>query len=182
MSEYALILYFDVETTVMFQSLITKAENACGNSYMTKPAVIPPHVTICYFKTECINLVIPLIENKITAIGQSALSWASLGAFSSSTLFAAPVLNEYLLEICTLFNDLLVNHVELVDYYKPFSWMPHTTLATKLTKEQMELAFDSIVEKFTPFLGTATHICLARCERFSELKIWELQRWETAER
>ncbi|MDR0946526.1 MAG: 2'-5' RNA ligase family protein [Ruminococcus sp.] len=181
MTEYALILYFDNETTTRFQSLIGIAENACSNSYMTKPAVIPPHVTICYFKTESIDMVIPLIENKISNISQGTLSWASLGAFSYSTLFATPVLNEYLLEICTVFNDLLINHVDLVDYYKPFSWMPHTTLATKLTKEHMLFEFESVISEFTPLVGTTTHLSLVRCERFSELKTWELQRGETVE-
>jgi hypothetical protein len=176
MTEYALILYFDNDTTAGFQSLIDIAENACGNSYMKKPSLIPPHITICYFKTERIDSIIPLIENEAAVVSQGDICWASLGSFSSSTLFAAPVLNEYLLNICTDFNNLLNNYVELNDNYKPFLWVPHTTLATKLTKEQMILAFDAVVEKFTPLVGTATRICLAQCERFTELKTWGLQK------
>jgi hypothetical protein len=71
MTEYALVLYFDNETTARFQSLIGIAENACGNNYMTKPAVIPPHVTICYFKTERIDSVMPMLESKLGRYGKT---------------------------------------------------------------------------------------------------------------
>jgi hypothetical protein len=181
MSEYALSLYFDVDTSARLQSLIDTAKNACGNSYMTEPSIIPPHITFCYIKTDSIDTIMPFIENKIAYVSQGELCWASLGAFSPSVLFAAPVLNEYLLELCTQFNDLLSPHVELVDYYKPFSWMPHTTLATKLSKEQMTLAFEAVSARFTPLVGKATHVNLAKCERFTELITWELRKQEAVQ-
>jgi hypothetical protein len=180
MAEYALSLYFDDNTAAQLQLLIDTAKNACGNSYMTEPSVIPPHITFCYFKTESIDTVMPLIENEMVAVSQGDLCWVSLGAFSTAVLFAAPVFNEYLLDLCRQFNNLLIHHVELVDYYKPFSWMPHTTLATKLDKKQMVLAFDAAVARFNPFVGKTTHVNLARCERFTELKTWELQKKKTA--
>jgi hypothetical protein len=95
-------------------------------------------------------------------------------------LYAAPILNKYLQNVCSELNALLDGKVKLVDYYRPYSWMPHTALATKLSPEQFIKAFTAVTEKFSPLMGTATALSLAVCERFNELKIWDLNGEGTA--
>ena len=65
--------------------------------------------------------------------------------------------------------------VKLADYYRPYNWIPHTTLAAKLTPEQLNNAFVAVANKFAPMMGTTTAISFAACEPFNELKTWSLE-------
>jgi len=173
--EYAISLYFDEQTQNRLLDLMKVAANACGSGYMLEPILIPPHITVCYFKADRPDVALKLIAEKIQTLKTGKIIWASLGAFIPNAFYSAPILNEYLLNMCVEFNALLDGKVELIDYYRPYNWMPHTTLATKLTYEQLNKAFAVVSEKFTPFVGTTTAICFAVCERFEEIKIWQLR-------
>lgn len=116
-----------------------------------------------------------MIDDKVKTLGTGRIIWPALGAFPTSVLYAAPVLNEYLLKVCSELNSLFDSKVKLGDYYRPYHWMPHTTLATKLTPEQFNQAFIAVSRKFTPMIGSVTALSLAVCERFEELKTWELE-------
>ena len=141
---------------------------------MLEPSPIPPHITVCYFMADKPDIAIKLIDEKYKTFCTGGIVWPAFGAFSTSVVYIAPILNEYLLRICTEFNALLDDKVKLIDYYRPFSWMPHTTLATKLTTEQFYKAFFAVSSKFTPMTGTATALSLVVCERCEELKTWQL--------
>ena len=174
MKEYAISLYFDEQTRTCLHKFTNVAANACGSVYMLEPKPIPPHITVCYFKANNPAVALNLIEEKTRTLNIGRITWASLGAFVPTALFVAPVLNEYLLKVCSEFNALLDGKVELVDYYRPYNWVPHTTLATKLTLERLNKAFDGVAKEFAPFTGTATALSFAVCERFEEIKIWQL--------
>jgi 2'-5' RNA ligase len=175
MTEYAVCLYFDDNTTEKLLELMRTAADACGSLYMLDPKLIPPHITICYFSADDINAAKEVIANKVAAIKRGDVAWPSLGAFIPSVLFAAPTLNQYLTDLCVSFNSRLEAVVTLTEYYRPFKWMPHTTLATKLTAEQLYKAFSAVAAKFKPFGGTAVALSLASCEPFTELQAWKLE-------
>jgi hypothetical protein len=48
-AEYAIVLYFDEETRLKLQSIITDVSQSTGNEYMLKNN-IAPHVTVSYFR------------------------------------------------------------------------------------------------------------------------------------
>jgi hypothetical protein len=174
MNEYAISLYFNEQIHESLLELINIAADSCANRYMLEPSLIPPHITVCYFSTDNPDAVIKLIDEKVKTLVKGKLIWPALGVFPTSVLYAAPVLNKYLLNVCLEFNSLLDSKVKLADYYRPYNWMPHTALATKLTVEQLNQAFIAVSEKFAPMMGTATALSLAVCERFNELITWEL--------
>ena len=174
MTEYAIILYFDGATKERFFELMHLTADACGNSYMLDQK-IPPHITVCYFKADDYSAALELVNKKAITLKREIISWPSLGAFVPHTLFAAPTLNEYLLNRCADFNELLSERVSLVDYYRPFKWIPHSTLATRLTAEQLNKAFEAVSLKFTHIEGAITALSFVRCEPFSEIMVWPLK-------
>lgn len=175
MSEYAICLYFDNTSSERIMELMRIAADACGNKYMLEPKMMPPHITVCYFTADDITPVENIISGETASMKCGNVVWSSLGTFVPSVLFAAPVLNEYLYDSCTGFNTCLANRVTLLDYYRPYNWMPHTTLATKLTDEQLNMAFAAVSAKFKPFQGVTVALSLVKCEPFTELRVWRLE-------
>lgn len=168
-------LYFDNASSERLIELMRTAADACGNEYMLEPKIIPPHVTICYFTTDDITPIEQIIGNEAALLKRGNVVWSSLGTFVPSVLFAAPTLNKYLMDACTRFNTLFTDKVTIADYYCPYKWTPHTTLATKLTAEQLNISFAAVTAKFQPFQGRTTALSLAKCEPFTDLRVWQLE-------
>lgn len=80
------------------------------------------------------------------------VSWVSVRAFLPGVIYIAPVLNKYLYELSETYSkDIIKRQGVTVDYrYMPFSWLPHTTLAKRLSNKQLtnvKRSFYSIVIK-----------------------------------
>ena len=174
MKDYAVLLYFDEQTRSSLQKMINIAADACGSRRMIEPAIIPPHITVCYFTAENPDVALELIDGKAQMFSADRIIWPALGVFPTSTIYAAPVPNEYLAGLCAGFNALLDGIVQPNGFYLPNSWMPHTTLAMELTREQYYQAFTAVSLVFAPLAGVATELSLVICEPFEELKTWTL--------
>jgi len=174
MKDYAVLLYFDEQTNLSLQKMINVAADACGSRRMFEPALIPPHITVCYFTADNPDVAMKIIDEKAQTLSADRIIWPALGVFPISTIYAAPVPNEYLANLCNVFNTLLEGIVQPNGWYLPNSWMPHTTLAMELTREQYNQAFTAVSSVFTPLAGVATALSLVICEPFEELKTWTL--------
>lgn len=92
-------------------------------------------------------------------------------------LFLAPVLNEYLHSLSVFANEILsfVGDISISPYYLPMQWMPHTTIAKKLSVEQMQIAFKTVQNNFRMLEGTVTKIGLAKTNPYQEIRNWDLE-------
>ena len=86
-------------------------------------------------------------------------------------IFLQPVLNEYLQDImCRVHNCLQkIENVKIRPCYLPFSWIPHSTVAKKLTPEQLQQAFTILQREFVVFEGNVTRIGLAKMNPHREI-------------
>ena len=110
-------------------------------------------------------------------LSQNNLRWVSVGTFLPNVIYLAPVLNEYLLNMAQNIYEKMesVDETIMSPFYRPFQWVPHTTIGKLLTKEQMREAFEVLQEQFVPFEGTVTKIGLAKTNPYTELALFELQ-------
>ena len=92
-------------------------------------------------------------------------------------IFLIPVLNEYLHEMSVIVNDELsnTNGIKISPYYRPFQWLPHTTIAKKLSKEEMQIAFEVLQNSFGMFEGEVVKIGLAKPNPHRDIATWELR-------
>ncbi|MCL1823264.1 MAG: hypothetical protein FWG44_03590 [Oscillospiraceae bacterium] len=173
--DYAIILCFDMETEAKFNKIINTVSESSGNNYMLDNK-IPPHITISYFCTDNINQIINMLDNNYSEFNEGEIFWASLGAFVPHTVFASPVLGEYLFNACVKANELVKGLADYGDYgqYLPNQWVPHTTLVTKLNKEEAEKAFNAAAQKFSMFGGKSNRLVLAECNPYKKIKTWNL--------
>ena len=172
--DYGVVLYFDDATEAKFRGLMEQLACDKTNRYMIDNK-IPPHTTICMFSTSEISKAEHVICAHIQEFAQCELTWASVGTFIPQVLFAAPVVNQQLIDACKIMNGLLEPVVDgLHGYYQYNSWVPLTTLVTKMTMEELLYAFEAASREFTPLTGFANRIALVECNPYRELRVWQL--------
>lgn len=192
---YHISLYFDEETTAHMHRLIEKVAQATGNKYMLE-AKVPPHITLCALecgdeedlkkRLEC-ALGVELTAGEQKSVPepggvngvwkQGSLQWVSVGTFLPGVIFLQPVLNEYLQGLMEQVHECVeqLPGVKIKPCYKPFSWLPHSTVAKKFTSEELQIAFEVLQREFTVFEGKVVRMGLAKMNPHREIASWELR-------
>lgn len=173
---YLVSIYFDEKTNKTIQTLIDKVAGKTGNNFMIEGKV-PPHITVSAFETKQEEKVLERLRAVAKDLSQNNLRWVSVGTFLPNVIYLAPVLNEYLLNMAQNIYEKMesVDETIMSPFYRPFQWVPHTTIGKLLTKEQMREAFEVLQEQFVPFEGTVTKIGLAKTNPYTELALFELR-------
>lgn len=87
------------------------------------------------------------------------------------------MLNEYLhemsVQICNALSQ--IEGIMISPYYQPFQWLPHTTIAKKLSKEEMQTAFQVMQNSFGTFEGEVVRIGLAKPNPHRDIVSFELK-------
>jgi len=175
----AIVLRFDKDTEASFNNIIASIA-ASGVSSCMVDAKIPPHITVAGFSTDNANAIIEELDAHIACFMAGNIVWPSLGAFVPRVLFAAPVLNEYLLNACIDANRLIAPFSSIGDngFYLPYQWVPHTTLATHLDNDGLKKAFELASRQFSFISGKSNRLVLVDCDAsstlYSEIKTWEV--------
>ncbi len=175
---YLISIYFDEKTNQTIQELVDKVAKKSGNSYMIETKV-PPHITIAAFESpreDSIAEVIERLDHKVHEMKRGMLQWVSIGVFNPHVIFLSVVLSEYLHSLSVLVHETIssVDHVSMSRFYLPMQWMPHTTIAKKLSIEEMLLAFKTLQNNYKMFSGTVTRIGLAKTNPYEEIRVWDL--------
>ena len=171
---YLISIYFDEKTDKQIRKLIAQVAENTGNTFMQDNNV-PPHITVAAIETRDENVAIEALEKCVQKLEQGKLRFISNGAFFPQVLYIEPVLNEYLHGLACEVNAAVKDLPETIvsPYYRPFSWLPHVTLAKQLSEEQMRMAFETMQKRFVSFEGTVTKIGIAKTNPHRNLKVWE---------
>ena len=146
---YLVSIYFDEKTNQRIRSMIKQVAEKSGNTFMIDGNV-PPHITVSAFETLDEEAAVDALENVVKNLGCGELQWASVGQFFPYVIYTAPVLNEYLHDMSVKVYESLnsLDGVKISPYYRPFQWLPHTTIGKKLSKEEMkELEISMVWER-----------------------------------
>lgn len=171
---YLISIYFDEKTNQKIQRYINLVAEKSGNSFMIKECV-PPHMTVSAFETRDEEGAIAAVERIANRLKQGELTWASVGQFFPYVIFLQPVLNSYLHEISRIAYEELENEdVNMSPLYRPFQWLPHTTIGKTLSQEEMQKAFQVLQAHFGVFDGTVVRIGLARTNPHRDIRTFAL--------
>lgn len=172
---YLISIYFDEQTNQTIQGYINQVAVKTGNAFMLDGKV-PPHMTISAFETMHEQQAISVLESCAKELRKGALQWVSVGAFFPYVIYIAPVFNQFLNELShNIYQSVLeIEEVSISKYYRPLQWMPHTTIAKKLSQEEMRIAFSVLQNQFGVLKGTAVKIGLARTNPYEDLALFEL--------
>ncbi len=172
---YLVSCYFDEKTNERIGQYIRQIAKATGNHYMLENQV-PAHITISAFETVYEAQAVEALTKIVTNLQQGTLQWASVGVFLPYVLYISPVYNYYLHELMMRVNETLrpIENISIRSCYQPFQWIPHTTVAKKLTREEMAKAFEVMQKSFGMFEGRITRIGLAKTNPYQDVISWDL--------
>ncbi len=167
---YHISIYFDAKTEALMREYIRKVAEATGNNYMLE-ADVPPHITLAAFECDKEDELVQGLTDLAAAMQSGTLHWVSVGTFLPGVIFLQPVLNEYLqVWMCQVHNCLQkIENVKIRSCYRPFSWLPHSTIAKKLTPVQLQQAFAVMQKEFVVFEGKVARIGLAKMNPHREI-------------
>lgn len=195
MSVYHISVYFDEKTTAHMQEFIEKVAQATGNHYMTE-AKVPPHITLCALECGDEEALKAALESVFGKVQHGTLQWVSVGTFLPGVIFLQPVLNKYLQGLMETVYGCVQDFAEGVPdsaeaapgcartptgvkikpCYKPFSWLPHSTIAKKLTPRELQAAFEVLQKEFGVFEGEVVRIGLSKMNPHREIAGWALDK------
>ena len=171
---YLVSAYFDENTTNVLNGYIEKVAQATGNDFMLANNV-PPHLTLSAIEARSVDVLVPVFEMLYGKISKGAISLITVGQLMSKVLYVAPYLNEYLQnleqQVFDCFKD--IPDTSISHYYRPFSWLPHITLAKTLNREQMVTAVQ-LMEDFKRLDVSIVRLGLAKVNPHEDVKIIEL--------
>ena len=172
---YLVSIYFDEKTDQRIRGMIKQVAEKTGNFYMLEGNV-PPHITVSAFETRDEALAIEVVSKVAKTLSQGELQWATVGQFLPYVIYAAPVLNQYLHGLTEAFYGELERYeeIKISPYYRPFQWLPHTTIGKKLSKEEMKVAFEVLQNSFGMFSGRVVKIGLAKTNPYRDIINFEL--------
>ena len=165
--DYTFMLCFDDATETYFNSIMSALANS-NSDFDLGHHDLPPHISIACFQTEKLDTIINEVDKNISEIKSGGISWASLGVFVPYVLFAAPVMNVYLLNACETINRLIKPFSTVGDNgnYLPYKWVPHTTLSFQRNHDELNEAFAVASREFSAILGKSTRLLLGEFSPF----------------
>ena len=184
---YHISLYFDEKSNNIINQHIKQIALKTGNDYMLS-ASVPPHITVAAFNTATPNDVVRILGEKLSKITRGEIKWVGVGTFLPNVIYITPVLNEYIDRISKISYNTLseisygnktiqneMTKIEISSMYKPFSWIPHTTIGKKLSGEEMKLAFEVMQSRFGVFSGEVVSIGIAKTNPYENIAIYDLK-------
>ena len=168
---YLISAYFDENTTNVLNGYIEKVAQATGNDFMVANNV-PPHLTLSAIEARSVDVLVPAFEMLAGRISKGDISLITVGQLMPKVLYVAPYLNEYLQNLEQQIFDCfkIIPDTTISNYYRPFSWLPHITLAKTLTKEQL-ITSVQMMEDFRRLDASIVQIGLAKVNPHEDVRL-----------
>ena len=173
--------YFDENTNKILKHLQQRIADKTGNDFMIRNNVMP-HLTISAIEARNVDVLIPAFEKvcreRLQPLDEkgvvninNTINIVSVGQLFPRVIYAAPVLNEYMMNLSiSIYNEFAtIPETNISKFYQPYSWMPHITLGKCLDKEQMRQAFAVLQDLFMPIDGQIAKIGLSTVNPYREV-------------
>ncbi len=177
---YLISAYFDDNSSKTLQRYINKIADKTGNTYMVDKSV-PPHMTLLSIEAKNVEVLVPYFEKMQDKFCAGGMKVASVGMLMPYVIYAAPVLNKYLIDLMDIVYDGMsgIPDTMISRYYKPLQWMPHITLGKKMSKEQMQTAVGVLRDEFVPFEAEIVQIGLAKVNPHIDVVTYNINKTQT---
>jgi 2'-5' RNA ligase len=121
--------------------------------------------------------IIPQISSFAKGQKEFRIKFASIGVFpsESSVVYLSPVYSEELFQIHENLYLFLSNKEYSYDkHYLKGSWIPHCTLGSRLTSNEISIALKYFVENFHSIEATVYRIGIIECSTAFEVRNFEI--------
>lgn len=145
---YLISAYFDENTNKILKHLQQRIADKTGNDFMIRNNVMP-HLTISAIEARNVDVLIPAFEKvcreRLQPLDEkgvvninNTINIVSVGQLFPRVIYAAPVLNEYMMNLSiSIYNEFAtIPETNISKFYQPYSWMPILHLANVLIRSR----------------------------------------------
>ncbi|MCF0230030.1 MAG: hypothetical protein HUJ76_10120 [Parasporobacterium sp.] len=171
---YLISAYFDVKSEKILKKYIDRISAASGNTFMTDNNV-PPHITISAVDARSAEVLFDSFIRIQESFIPGKITVPAIGQLLPYVLYAAPVMNRYISSLSSLVYEAIkdIPETSVSRLYIPGNWMPHITLAKKLTHDQHKAALSVMLEHFMPMEAEICRLGLAKVNPHEDVMIIE---------
>lgn len=140
---YALVGFLDDKTEQYIEGLWDELSENNVSHYAKETQNMRPHITIADYdnlnKEEFIGLLNEYYESK----SKVKVTFSVLGTFlKTGTLFLSPTMTKTLIDFHSAHHEYFHKYHNIDSLYIPNRWIPHCTIANRLSHEKLIEAFD----------------------------------------
>lgn len=142
--EYALLAYFDQETELKLKQLWIELYELSITDYGIVVKDRRPHLTLADYQDVNVEKLSSMLHQYFHHQMQVPIQLNVLGSFiGQQMLYLAPTMTKQLLALHENYHESFKQfNQNLNSYYLPDRWVPHCTIARRLTDETMLQAFE----------------------------------------
>ena len=142
--EYALLAYFDYETELQLKQLWGELHELGITDYGIAVKDRRPHLTLADYQDINIEKLSSMVYQYFHHQVQVPIRFNILGSFiGRKMLYLAPTMTKQLLDLHGNYHESFKEFNQNENsYYLPDCWVPHCTIAGRLTDETMMQAFE----------------------------------------
>jgi 2'-5' RNA ligase len=171
---FVLELQFDLSSETFVTEVMQQLKDSGLPSNLLEKSV-SPHLTFLASETMLDKRTLEKLDKLLESQTALLLSAVSLGTFvnEQGVLFLGVVVNQALLDIhFSVYDCVIQSSPQLNPYYVPERWVPHITLATGLTREQLAQAVERIELTLPVELGVSRLALVRYPAPLELLKTW----------
>jgi len=139
---YGIIALFDDELNKKIYNLWQELRDESISTYAFEVSNRKPHITIASYRQLDLNSFVQHLDSYLEDKKSIELSFPSLGSFiGTGALFYAPLVTENLFQFHQKFHTHFQGIQDPHSLYNPGQWIPHCTIANRLSTEKLLEAF-----------------------------------------
>ena len=175
--DYAVALYFDEKSQAQLLGMMEDLCRAGVNRYLLDLG-IRPHITLAYWKDQKGIDVTDAIKRFAQAVKGTKVLFSSIGIFPGDpkVVYLSPVKDDGLIKLHNgLYQELNGKIDNYSQNYIPDNWVPHCTLATKLTEEEILKSVNALLKVKFPVQALISQIELIKCKPMEDILSCEVK-------
>lgn len=159
---YGFIALLDEKTECLIKDIWKELKELSISSYAFEVEDRVPHITIASYQDLNIEKFISDFETYFDEKKMIDFSFNTIGSFlNSGTLFFSPVVTNELFDFHMDFHRNFVDFNSDEDsLYLPGKWIPHCTIANRLSREKLKEAFDYCSQRSDSIKGRLSEVAL----------------------
>lgn len=175
--DYAVTLYFDEKSEALLLGIMEDLCRAGVNRYLLDLGV-RPHITLAYWNEPKEIDVTDEIKRFAQAAKGADVLFSSIGIFPANpkVVYLSPVKDEGLIQLHQgLYEELDGKIKNFSQNYTPDHWVPHCTLATKLTEAEVLKSVNILLKVKFPVKARIERIELIKCRPMEDMLSCEVK-------
>ncbi|GIP29349.1 hypothetical protein J23TS9_44790 [Paenibacillus sp. J23TS9] len=162
---YGVVLHFEQEIELMIKKIWGELSELSISNYAEEVIDRKPHITLAGYQNMNIDDFIYSFDRLFDMQSKFHLEFNVLGTFiHSGTLFLTPTPARELLDIHAKLHKELGKYPTDSDLYLPGQWIPHCTIANRLSQDKLLEAFNYCTNNMEMITALVNEVSIIKAE------------------